>query len=85
MPFRKSRQLAPRDQVADEARVCFAAAAGCLAIGLIGWLVNWVGSFHTHLPAFAVVGAFYGIMGFARWWKWWRMKPGMALKQELGH
>lgn len=85
MPFRKSRQLSPRDQVADETRVCFATAGGCLAAGALGWLVNWLGSLSTPLPALAVVGGFYAVMGLARWWKWSRMKPDAVAEQTVGH
>lgn len=85
MPFRKSRQLSPRDQVADETRVCFATAGGCLLVGALGWLVNWIGSLSTPLPALAVVGGFYGVMGLARWWKWSRMKPDAEADHSPGH
>lgn len=85
MPFRKNRRLSPVEQAAAEAKVCFAAAAGCLTTGLIGWLVNWLGSLDTPLPALAVVGCFYGLMGLGRWWKWSRLKAGHAGSTESGH
>lgn len=85
MPFRKSRQLSPRDQVADETRLCFATAGGCLAAGGLGWGINALAGWHTPLPALAVVGGFYGVMGLARWWKWSRMKPDDVVSETPGH
>lgn len=69
MPYRPHPQASPRDQLAFEVRLCFFAAAGCLAVGGIGWLVNRLAHIETHLPALVAVGAFYGVMGLARWWK----------------
>lgn len=85
MPIRKSRYLSPREQAADEARVCFATSIGCLVAGGIGWVVNWVGSLDTSLPALAVVGCFYGLMGLGRWWKLARLRAGRAEVRETGH
>ena len=85
MPIRKSRLLSPLEQAADEARVCFATSAGCFAAGGAGWLVNWLGALDTSLPALAVVGCFYGLMGLGRWWKWSRLAAGRAETLEAGH
>lgn len=86
MPIRKSQHLSPCEQAADEARVCFATAAGCLTAGAAGWMVNWLGAMETSLPALAVVGCFYGLMGFGRWWKWTRLNAGRVPEApEAGH
>lgn len=69
MPFRPSEHVSPRDRLAFEVRLCFVAAGGCLLVGGIGWLVNWLADIDTHLPALVAVGGFYGLMGLARWWK----------------
>lgn len=69
MPFRPSEHASPRDRLAFEVRLSFAAAGGCLLVGGIGWLVNWLADVDTHLPALIAVGGFYGLMGLARWWK----------------
>ncbi len=69
MPFRPSEHASPRDRLAFEVRLSFAAAGGCLLVGGIGWLVNWLAGIDTHLPALVAVGGFYGLMGLARWRK----------------
>ncbi|MFO0901692.1 MAG: hypothetical protein U0939_01760 [Pirellulales bacterium] len=85
MPIRKSRLLSPLEQAADEARVCFATSAGCFAAGGVGALVNWLGSLDTSLPALAVVGGFYGLMGLGRWWRWSRLNAGGTETRDAGH
>lgn len=85
MPFRKSRLLSASERAAHEARVCFVAAVGCIAIGGAGELLNWFGSLDTSLPAFAVVGCFYVLMGLGRWWKWTRLRAGRVEAAETGH
>jgi hypothetical protein len=85
MPYRKRPEQSPRDQVGDETRMCFAAAGGCLLAGAMGSLVNVLAEIHTPLPALAVVGGFYGVMGLARWWKWSRMKPDDIADHAPGH
>jgi len=52
----------------QEARVCFATSAGCVAAGLLGWLANSALGLDSSLPSLAVVGGIYGIMGLGRWW-----------------
>lgn len=85
MPFSPSRPASPRQQAADEMRLCFAVAGGCLLAGGVGSLLNLVTKWHTPLPALAVVGGFYGVMGLTRWWKWSRMKSDDVSDSTPGH
>ena len=47
----------------SDARICFAAAAGCLIVGAMGRLFNFVFAAETSLEALLVVGAFYMLLG----------------------
>ena len=63
------RHSTQRELLLDEARLCFAVATACLLIGLSGWTINRLAALETPLSALSVVGAFYGLMGLARWIK----------------
>ncbi len=85
MPMRKPGQTTPRDIIADEAQLCFAAATCCLLIGLSGWVINRISELHMPLTSLVVVGAFYGLMGLGRLWKLKTMKPTDRPGASPGH
>lgn len=47
----------------DESKLCFWAAMGCLVVGTIGWLVNYIAPGSTMLGALLLVGCFYLFLG----------------------
>lgn len=85
MPFRTPGPTSHRQLLSDEARMCFAAATGCLLIGLAGGVINRIAQLHLPLTALVVVGVFYGLMGLGRLWKLARTKSTDRPDQTPAH
>jgi hypothetical protein len=82
-PFDGQQERSPREVLIDECRLCFAAAAGCGVIGLIGVGYHRLSGVMTPLAALLVVAGFYAIMGCGRLVKYFFTPVNGATVKEL--
>jgi|CXWL01.1.fsa_nt_gi hypothetical protein len=87
MPFsyKFSPPLTPSQKLLLESKLAFRGAAGCLVLGVLGWIFDHFSGFETHLPALMVVGGLYLIMGLGHWQDALRAGANPSRKQEIGH
>ncbi|MDP1796040.1 MAG: hypothetical protein Q8K78_01090 [Planctomycetaceae bacterium] len=84
-PFDRKPAPSQREILLDECRLCFAAAAGCSAIGILAMSYHsWWGR-STPLVALLVVGGFYAVMGVGRLVKYLLTPDGGQQRDEPGH
>lgn len=61
--------LSSRRPLPTESQLCLSIAAGCLLIGAVGYMVNWLQPDSTHLSACLPIGMCYLLWGLCVWWR----------------
>lgn len=74
----QARGASKTAKFSSETGLCFAAAAGCFVLGVIGYAINALSATETTLSAFLVISAFYAMLGVISLFK---AKPSYAVEQ----